>query len=111
MNSGSFRMDLYYRLNVLRLDPLLRERLDDLEKAQQLFREHPLSALRQERIQRHARDAGAFRGYAWPGNLRELRNIIERSLVNARSGAPFGQWAAWGLGAGRAADGSRGERA
>ena len=30
-----------------------------------------------------------FRGYAWPGNLRELRNIIERSLVNARSGSPL----------------------
>lgn len=90
VNSGSFRMDLYYRLNVLRLDlPPLRERLDDLEKLSNYFASI-LSARYGKNVYSVTPETlELFRGYAWPGNLRELRNIIERSLVNARSGSPL----------------------
>lgn len=90
VNSGSFRMDLYYRLNVLRLDlPPLRERLDDLEKLSNYF-VSILSARYGKNVYSVTPETlELFRGYAWPGNLRELRNIIERSLVNARSGSPL----------------------
>lgn len=90
VNSGSFRMDLYYRLNVLRLDlPPLRERLDDLEKLSNYF-VSILSARYGKNVYSVTPETlELFRGYVWPGNLRELRNIIERSLVNARSGSPL----------------------
>lgn len=90
VNSGSFRMDLYYRLNVLRLDlPPLRERLDDLVKLSNYFASI-LSARYGKNVYSVTPETlELFRGYAWPGNLRELRNIIERSLVNARSGSPL----------------------
>ena len=83
-------MDLYYRLNVLRLDlPPLRERLDDLEKLSNYF-VSILSARYGKNVYSVTPETlELFRGYTWPGNLRELRNIIERSLVNARSGSPL----------------------
>jgi two-component system response regulator AtoC len=84
---GRFRRDLFYRLNVLRIHiPPLRERLDDLPLladdlvrsiAARLGREAP--AVTQEMIER-------FRSYAWPGNIRELENALERGLILARGG-------------------------
>ena len=76
---GAFRRDLYYRLNILRLElAALRERSDDLKPlATHLFTKlgarhgaAPVAALH-ELLQR-------ARGYAWPGNVRELENMIER---------------------------------
>jgi DNA-binding NtrC family response regulator len=80
--AGTFRQDLYYRINVvsLQLTPL-RERRDDIE---------PLAAHFVERFAREAGrappglDPGALellRGYPWPGNVRELGNVIERCIV------------------------------
>jgi formate hydrogenlyase transcriptional activator len=79
---GSFRQDLYYRLNVFPVAlPALRERPEDIE----------LIAL--HCLQRHARRAGRetpalpvetverLRRYSWPGNVRELENVIERALI------------------------------
>ncbi len=81
---GAFRSDLYYRLNVLRIDvPPLRERREDI----------PLIARRfvQEFSQEHQREfhgisaeaMHALVSYAWPGNVRELRNLIESMVVLA----------------------------
>jgi DNA-binding NtrC family response regulator len=81
----SFRHDLYYRLNVIRLDlPPLRERLGDLELYVRFFLDR-LS----ERSGRQLREIGPqalakLRAYSWPGNLRELENVLERALVMAR---------------------------
>jgi two-component system response regulator HydG len=74
-----FRADLYYRLNVVgfRL-PLLRERVGDvLPLARRFLADHPLA--RAQGILGIAPDAQrALEAYAWPGNIRELRNVIER---------------------------------
>ncbi len=77
-----FRLDLYHRLDVLRINmPPLRERLDDIP----LLVEHFLAQLN-EKYQRHVRglthDAIALlQQYTWPGNIRELRNVLERVHV------------------------------
>ena len=82
MADGTFREDLFYRLNVFPLEmPPLRERREDIPMLVEYF------------IDRYARRAGkSFRrvskraldrlqSYPWPGNVRELQNIIERSVI------------------------------
>ena len=82
---GSFRRDLYYRLNVIPVHiPPLRERTEDILP----LAEHIL--LRLNRQQGTAKLFGqafkkALLAYRWPGNIRELNNIIERAFVLARS--------------------------
>ncbi len=84
---GTFREDLYYRLAVVSIRvPPLRERSDDIP----LLVDHFL-AKHAERVGhgRPAVDKGvysAFNLYAWPGNIRELENVIERALVLDRDG-------------------------
>jgi transcriptional regulator with GAF, ATPase, and Fis domain len=80
--SGAFRQDLFYRLNVFPIDvPPLRKRLDDI------------LVLVEHLVRRYARIAGKnirsvdkktlelFESYDWPGNIRELQNVIERSVI------------------------------
>jgi len=79
--NGSFRSDLYYRLNVVPLCiPPLRERREDIV----VLSEHFLARL----MDKYGRRAGippevlnAFISYDWPGNIRELENVIERMFV------------------------------
>lgn len=85
VNAGRFRRDLYYRLAVLHIElPPLRERdADVLQLAQ-----HFLTALRatNPEVTGFASEVlERFRRYAWPGNIRELRNVVERALALARS--------------------------
>jgi DNA-binding NtrC family response regulator len=80
---GRFRKDLYYRLNVVRLEsPPLRERPDDIPA----LIGHFLLRLNRE-LGRSVRGLSpramqTLRAYPWPGNVRELRNVIEALLVN-----------------------------
>ena len=76
---GAFRRDLYYRLNILRLQLVpLRERLDDLPAlAAHLFDKLAMRAAGAPAALLDALLARA-QGYAWPGNVRELENMIER---------------------------------
>ena len=80
--AGTFREDLFYRLNVFPLEiPPLRQRREDIPMLVEYF------------IDRYAREAGkdirsvsretldSFQSYPWPGNIRELRNVIERSII------------------------------
>jgi NtrC-family two-component system response regulator AlgB len=82
LKEGKFREDLFYRLNVISIElPPLRERLLDLPK------------LAEQHLKFFARQAGhpvaeftsaamaAMHSYPWPGNLRELRNVIERAVI------------------------------
>ena len=89
VNRGEFREDLYYRINVIRVQvPPLRERRDDIPVLVEHF------------LEKHARGAGRrelapetlrlLEGYAWPGNIRELENEIERLLVLAPAEGPIG---------------------
>jgi transcriptional regulator of acetoin/glycerol metabolism len=83
--AGRFRRDLYYRLAVLRLTiPPLRERGDDAV----LLAEHFLHAIAAKQARTPPRFDPAvldlFRRHAWPGNVRQLRNVIESMLVLSR---------------------------
>jgi formate hydrogenlyase transcriptional activator len=82
VEAGTFRQDLFYRLNVFPIHlPSLRERADDI----------PL--LVEYLIERYAKKAGKrfrninkktlhmFQDYNWPGNIRELQNVVERAVV------------------------------
>jgi DNA-binding NtrC family response regulator len=82
VNAGTFRQDLFYRLNVFPIHPpSLRERADDISLLVEYF------------IDRYAKKAGKkFRDvtsetlellqvYDWPGNIRELQNVIERAVI------------------------------
>jgi DNA-binding NtrC family response regulator len=81
VNAGTFRLDLYYRLAVVRLEvPPLRRRLDDLEPLIAQF----LVEAGSERLPGalfSADDLSALRAHAWPGNVRELRNLVEATLA------------------------------
>ncbi|HEY0778255.1 MAG TPA: sigma 54-interacting transcriptional regulator, partial [Gemmatirosa sp.] len=81
---GAFRSDLYYRLNVLRIElPPLRERRDDIPLLVRRFVAE-FSARHDRRF--HGISADAMRllvEYDWPGNVRELRNLIESMVVLA----------------------------
>jgi formate hydrogenlyase transcriptional activator len=77
-----FRSDLYYRLNVfpLRL-PSLRDRREDIVPLVRHFVE--LFSNRMSKVIHHipAETLSAFKSYSWPGNIRELQNVIERAVV------------------------------
>jgi DNA-binding NtrC family response regulator len=81
-NEGSFRKDLYYRLNVFPIIiPPLRERLEDIP----IFVEAFLNNLNQFSVKEikgiHPLVIKAFKKYTWPGNIRELENLVERAYI------------------------------
>jgi len=82
VENGRFREDLYYRLNVIRIDiPPLRERKDDIP----VLVDHFLSYFHKEKklapIEIHASAMEVLLSYPWPGNVRELRNVIEKLCI------------------------------
>jgi len=82
VNEGSFREDLYYRLNVVTIPlPPLRDRRQDIPALVQYFLNRSGS-----RVSITAPALALLCDYHWPGNVRELENVIERTLVLARSG-------------------------
>jgi len=84
IQQGTFREDLYYRLNVVpvRLPPLA-ERREDIPHLAEYFLAR-LSAERRVKTPSISDDAiAALQAYSWPGNVRQLRNIVERTLILA----------------------------
>ncbi len=83
---GTFREDLYYRLNVARLAiPPLRERRDDLPRLTGFLLEK-LNRKMGTEVKGLSREAWEkLKGYAFPGNIRELENLLERSMIFAES--------------------------
>ncbi len=84
VKAGTFREDLFYRLNVFQLDiPPLRERPEDIE----MLAENMLkffSAANRKKLSGFSPEAlNAIKAYPWPGNLRELRNAVERGAILA----------------------------
>ena len=81
---GRFREDLFYRLNVINIRvPPLRDRKDDLSKLIQHFLKH-YAAKHGRNVQRVSPEAAAIlQAYDYPGNARELANIIERAVIVA----------------------------
>jgi two-component system, NtrC family, response regulator AlgB len=83
---GVFREDLYFRLNVITMEmPPLRQRPEDLLRFAGHYFKH-FAALCGRRLDGFSKEASAaIRAYSWPGNLRELRNAIERAVIMAKS--------------------------
>jgi transcriptional regulator with PAS, ATPase and Fis domain len=87
VKAGSFREDLFYRLNVVNLTlPPLRDRIGDVKIVSQHFMNiysarngKPLSGFAPEAM-------GMLESHVWPGNLRELENVVERAVITARDG-------------------------
>ena len=85
ITTGSFREDLYYRLNVVSLEiPPLRERRDDIPLLAQHFLEKFAEKNRKEIKGFAPRAMDQLIRYNWPGNVRELMNAVERGVVLAR---------------------------
>ena len=81
---GKFRQDLYYRINVMRIEsPPLQERPEDIPADRQPFPRHyaqvfqkPMEAIEPEALE-------MLQSYSWPGNVRELENVMQRAIIVA----------------------------
>ncbi|MGB0063185.1 MAG: sigma-54 dependent transcriptional regulator [Terracidiphilus sp.] len=81
---GKFRQDLYYRINVMRIDsPSLEDRPEDIPQIARHFLRHyaevfqkPMDAIEPEALE-------ILQGYSWPGNVRELENVMQRAIILA----------------------------
>ncbi len=88
VKAGTFREDLYYRLNVITVTvPPLRERPADLLRLAHGFVEFFAAEAGRPGLRLAPAAVTALRGHAWPGNLRELRNAVERAVILARGDA------------------------
>jgi two-component system nitrogen regulation response regulator NtrX len=82
IRKGTFREDLYYRLNVIPLDvPALRERTDDIPRLVRHFLQEFSNEYGQKPKEIEDGTLALFVRYPWPGNVRELRNFIERLII------------------------------
>jgi len=80
VSEGKFREDLFYRLSVIPFTlPALRERKDDIEILVDFFMDKLAKKEKQPKMSTEVMQA--FKSYSWPGNIRELENLIERLLV------------------------------
>ena len=81
VTEGKFREDLFYRINVIEIKvPPLRDRKDDIPLLASKF-VHEFSEKEQKRVRISEQVMEALKEYQWPGNVRQLRNIIERAVV------------------------------
>ncbi|WP_106418295.1 sigma-54-dependent Fis family transcriptional regulator [Salinicola tamaricis] len=90
VQAGRFREDLYYRLNVfpIRLPPL-RERRDDIPLLVEHFSRHYAERYRKSITGLTRKASDALLAYDYPGNVRELQNLVERGVINALDGGPI----------------------
>jgi formate hydrogenlyase transcriptional activator len=80
--AGTFREDLYYRLCVFPIRvPPLRERVEDIPRLVWQFVEEFSKAFGKRIDSIGKDDMTALQQYAWPGNIRELRNVVERAMI------------------------------
>lgn len=87
LEEGTFREDLYYRLNVLPINiPPLRERREDIPYLADHFIRKHAAELGTAELEMSVDATAKLMAYHWPGNVRELENVIERSLVLAMGG-------------------------
>jgi transcriptional regulator with GAF, ATPase, and Fis domain len=85
--AGRFRQDLYYRLSVFPITvPPLRERSEDIPILAKHFIERTCTRLNCPPVRITPEQIKQLQRYAWPGNIRELQNVIERAVILARGG-------------------------
>jgi transcriptional regulator with PAS, ATPase and Fis domain len=79
---GTFREDLFYRLNVFPIEvPPLRQRKEDIPLLVEYFVDRYASKAAKRITSINGRSLELLQSYAWPGNIRELQNVIERSVI------------------------------
>jgi transcriptional regulator with PAS, ATPase and Fis domain len=82
---GTFRQDLYYRINVMRIDaPPLQEHPEDIPQIAAHFLRHYSEMYQKSMVGIEPAAAAALQAYSWPGNVRELENVIQRAIIVAR---------------------------
>jgi PAS domain S-box-containing protein len=87
VREGTFREDLFYRLNVFPLRvPPLRERGDDVVRLASAFARRFAAKMGRTLAPLTADSARLLTSYSWPGNVRELQNVIERAVITATDG-------------------------
>jgi DNA-binding NtrC family response regulator len=87
IKAGSFRADLFYRLNVVPIHlPPLRERPDDIAPLTRHFLNRSAGRLRKPAPDLQPAVLAALTGYDWPGNIRELEHVIERMVLMTEGG-------------------------
>jgi PAS domain S-box-containing protein len=88
ISEGRFRKDLFFRLNVFPITvPPLRERKDDIPPLVWSFVKQLGKTLGKRVESIPKRNMDALMGYSWPGNIRELRNVVEHALIMSRGRA------------------------
>ena len=84
VKAGRFREDLFYRLSVFPIEvPPLRERVDDIAPLAAHFLDIVCKELGREPLRMTRQQLKALRSHHWPGNIRELRNVIERAAISS----------------------------
>src|SRR5208283_3851268 len=82
IQAGTFRSDLYYRINVFPLEmPALRERKEDIQPLAEHFIERFASKTGKRITSIDKKSLAHLQSYSWPGNIRELQNVVERSVI------------------------------
>lgn len=90
VEEGRFRRDLYYRLNVLTIElPALRDRLEDIPALSHHFTQQLAKDLGVKPVNWTHEDIQSMQAYDWPGNIRELRNMMERCLLLGKPPAEY----------------------
>ena len=85
VGEGKFREDLFYRLNVVRMNlPSLRARREDIKVLSQHFLDTFSAKYHKPNLKFAPAVSARFADYEWPGNIRELKNCIERAVILAR---------------------------
>jgi transcriptional regulator with GAF, ATPase, and Fis domain len=87
IEAGNFRADLYYRLNVVTLHiPPLRKRREDIPLIAEFFRRKFSREVRKHTLGFTEETMELLRNHSWPGNIRELKNLVERSVLVVEDG-------------------------
>lgn len=82
IENNRFRQDLYYRLSVFQIKlPALRERVVDIELLANYYAQHFADKTNKKVKSLHAEFLNALKQHEWPGNIRELKNVIERGVI------------------------------
>lgn len=82
VEAGRFRMDLYYRLSIFPVEvPPLRERIEDIRPMVMQFLKNICQEFGRDPLKLTRQQLDQLNSYSWPGNIRELKNIIERAVI------------------------------
>jgi DNA-binding NtrC family response regulator len=85
---GKFRQDLYYRINVMKIEtPALQEHVDDIPQIATHFLRHYSDLFQKPMTVIEPPAMAVLQSYPWPGNVRELENVIQRAIILAPSSA------------------------